>query len=94
LLIVVGSRNSSNSNRLRELAEKQGVPAYLIDNADEFDPQWLVGRTSVGITAGASAPEVLVQQVIERLHTLGVRDVRENKGLEEKITFTLPRELR
>lgn len=94
LLLVVGSRNSSNSNRLRELAEKQGVPAYLVDNAEEFDPQWLEGRSSVGITAGASAPEVLVQQVIERLRTLGVDAVQENIGLEENITFTLPRELR
>ncbi len=94
MLIVVGSRNSSNSNRLRELAEKQGIPAYLIDNAEEFDPQWLKGGDSVGITAGASAPEVLVQQVIERLRALGVTAVQENKGLEENITFTLPRELR
>src|SRR3546814_2844089 len=71
LVLVVGSPNSSNSNRLRELAEREGVEAYLVDGADEIDPQWLEGRRHIGVTAGASAPDILVQGVIERLHALG-----------------------
>ncbi|MDQ5911537.1 MAG: 4-hydroxy-3-methylbut-2-en-yl diphosphate reductase [Pseudomonadota bacterium] len=94
LLLVVGSRNSSNSNRLRELAEKAGTPAYLIDGPADIDPGWLVGKTAIGVTAGASAPEVLVEQVIARLRELGAATVTESVGREENIVFALPRELR
>jgi 4-hydroxy-3-methylbut-2-enyl diphosphate reductase len=94
LILVVGSRNSSNSNRLRELAEKEGVTAYLIDGPQDIEPAWLTDRTHIGVTAGASAPEVLVQQVIERLHRLGAATVIENPGREEQMIFALPRELR
>ena len=93
LLIVVGSRTSSNSNRLRELAEKRGVAAHLVDGPDDIDPNWLVGVRRVGMTAGASAPEVLVQRVVERLRELGVRSVRALDGVEENVTFKLPRGL-
>ena len=93
LLIVVGSRTSSNSNRLRELAEKRGVAAHLVDGPDDIDPGWLVGVRRVGMTAGASAPEVLVQRVVERLRELGVRSVRALDGVEENVTFKLPRGL-
>jgi 4-hydroxy-3-methylbut-2-enyl diphosphate reductase len=94
LLLVVGSRNSSNSNRLRELAEKEGAPAHLIDGPDDIDPAWLNGKTVIGVTAGASAPEVLVQQVIARLQELGAATVAESAGREENVVFALPRELR
>jgi len=94
LLLVVGSRNSSNSNRLRELAEKEGAPAYLIDGPEDIDPQWLVGKTAIGVTAGASAPEVLVEQVIARLRELGATALTESAGREENVVFALPRELR
>ena len=94
LLLVVGSINSSNSNRLRELAEKQGVPAFLIDGADDIDPLWLVGRTRIGVTAGASAPELLVQGVLQRLRELGAEGVRELEGEPENVIFALPKELR
>ena len=94
VVLVVGSPNSSNSNRLREIAEKLGVPAYLIDDADELDADWLKGRRRVGVTAGASAPEILVQAVIERLRRLGARDVKEDRGRRENVTFSLPRGLR
>ncbi|MFZ4791530.1 MAG: 4-hydroxy-3-methylbut-2-enyl diphosphate reductase [Candidatus Competibacteraceae bacterium] len=94
LLLVVGSRSSSNSNRLRELAEKEGVPAYLIDGPADIDPVWLVGKTAIGVTAGASAPEVLVQQVIARLRELGAIAVLESAGREENVVFALPKELR
>lgn len=94
LVLVVGSPNSSNSNRLRELAEKQGVPAYLIDGADDIQPQWLEGRQRIGVTAGASAPESLVREVIERLRTAGAGAVRELDGEPENVTFALPKELR
>ncbi|MEJ8568865.1 4-hydroxy-3-methylbut-2-enyl diphosphate reductase [Elongatibacter sediminis] len=94
LLLVVGSVNSSNSNRLRELAEKQGVPAYLIDGADDIHRDWLDGIESVGVTAGASAPESLVAEVIERLRQEGGTSVRELDGIEENMRFALPRELR
>jgi len=94
LLLVVGSRNSSNSNRLRELAEKAGAPAQLIDGPDDIDPLWLVGKTAIGVTAGASAPEVLVQQVIARLRELGTETVVESAGREENVVFALPKELR
>ena len=94
LVLVVGSPNSSNSNRLRELAERDGVAAYLIDDAAEIDPRWLEGRQRVGVTAGASAPEVLVQGVIERLRELGAGGVRDLDGEPENMVFALPRELR
>jgi len=94
LLLVVGSRNSSNSNRLRELAEKAGTPAYLIDGPTDIDPGWLVGKTAIGVTAGASAPEVLVEQVIARLRELGAATVTESMGREENVVFALPKELR
>ncbi len=94
LLLVVGSRSSSNSNRLRELAEKEGAPAYLIDGPADIDPAWLVGKTAIGVTAGASAPEVLVQQVIDRLRDLGAAHVKESVGRAENVVFALPRELR
>ena len=94
LVLVVGSPNSSNSNRLRELAEKQGVPAYLIDGAADIQPQWLEGRTRVGVTAGASAPESLVQDVIAALRGAGAAGVRELDGEPENVTFALPKELR
>lgn len=94
LLLVVGSRNSSNSNRLRELAEKAGTPAYLIDGPADIDPGWLVGKTAIGVTAGASAPEVLVEQVIARLRELGAATVTESVGREENVVFALPKELR
>jgi len=94
LVLVVGSPNSSNSNRLRELAEKQGVPAHLIDGADDIDPSWLDGKTRIGVTAGASAPESLVQGVVARLRESGAVDVSELSGDVENVTFALPKELR
>jgi 4-hydroxy-3-methylbut-2-enyl diphosphate reductase len=94
LVFVVGSVNSSNSNRLRELAEKQGASAYLIDGAEHIDPAWLRGKRCVGVTAGASAPEVLVQGVIARLQQLGAGTVRELHGEPEDMVFALPKELR
>ncbi|WP_374338640.1 4-hydroxy-3-methylbut-2-enyl diphosphate reductase [Methyloversatilis sp.] len=93
LVLVVGSRNSSNSNRLREVAEQLGVPAYLIDNAAQIDPAWLAGRKRIGVTAGASAPEVLVDAVIARLRELGAASVRTLDGATENVNFPLPREL-
>ncbi len=94
LLLVVGSRNSSNSNRLRELAGKEGTPAWLIDGPEDIDPAWLAGKTVIGVTAGASAPEVLVRQVIARLRELGAIAMTESTGREENVVFALPRELR
>lgn len=94
LVLVVGSVNSSNSNRLRELAERQGVEAYLIDGAIEINPSWVDGRKRVGVTAGASAPEVLVRGVIERLRELGAQHVAELSGEPEDMVFALPKELR
>jgi 4-hydroxy-3-methylbut-2-en-1-yl diphosphate reductase len=94
LVLVVGSPNSSNSNRLRELAEREGVEAYLIDGAIEIDPHWVQGRKRIGITAGASAPEVLVRGVIERLRELGAEHVAELSGEPEDMVFALPKELR
>ncbi|HZP65240.1 MAG TPA: 4-hydroxy-3-methylbut-2-enyl diphosphate reductase [Rudaea sp.] len=94
LVLVVGSPNSSNSNRLRELAEKQGVPAYLVDGAEDIDRRWLEGRQRVGITAGASAPEELVQGVVARLREWGGGNVVELEGDVENVTFALPKELR
>ena len=94
LVLVVGSRASSNSNRLREVAENLGVPAYLIDDATQIDPAWLEGVKVVGVTAGASAPEVLVQSVVDYLVEGHPDRVRQLDGIEENITFALPRELR
>ena len=93
VVIVVGSPNSSNSNRLREVAAHRGIPAYMIDRADELQPEWVEGKRHVGVTAGASAPEVLVQQVIERLRALGAGKVRELDGAVESVMFPLPRGL-
>jgi len=93
VVIVVGSPNSSNSNRLREVADKMGTPAYMVDNASQIDPQWLVGKLRIGVTAGGSAPEVLVQAVIDRLKELGARSVRALEGVEEHVTFPLPKGL-
>jgi 4-hydroxy-3-methylbut-2-enyl diphosphate reductase len=94
LVLVVGSPNSSNSNRLRELAERCGSRAYLIDKATDISDDWLQGTNVVGITAGASAPEVLVQEVVRRLQSLGASPAREMNGREENVRFTMPRELR
>ena len=94
VLLVVGSRNSSNSNRLRELAEQHDIPAYLIDGPENIESQWLDGKVRVGVTAGASAPEVLVQQVIGRLRELGGETVEEVAGRKETIVFSLPPALR
>ncbi|MEQ4618485.1 MAG: 4-hydroxy-3-methylbut-2-enyl diphosphate reductase [Corticimicrobacter sp.] len=93
LVLVVGSPNSSNSNRLREVAERKGIEAYLIDGADSIDPAWLEGRGRIGISAGASAPDVLVDQVIHRLKELGASSVRKMAGLEENVAFPLPKTL-
>ena len=93
LVIVVGSPNSSNSNRLREVAANRGVAAYMIDRADQLKPEWVADRTSVGVTAGASAPEILVQEVLARLSELGARNVQELDGVAERIVFPLPKGL-
>jgi len=93
VVIVVGSPNSSNSSRLREVAEKRGIPAYMVDSPTQIDPRWIEGRKRIGVTAGASAPEVLAQAVIARLRELGVRNVRSLEGIEETISFPLPRGL-
>lgn len=93
VVIVVGSPNSSNSNRLREVAQKRGVPAYMVDAPEQIDPAWVEGKRRIGVTAGASAPEVLAQAVIGRLRELGVRNVRALEGIEESIAFPLPRGL-
>ncbi|OHV11493.1 4-hydroxy-3-methylbut-2-enyl diphosphate reductase [Kushneria phosphatilytica] len=94
VLLVVGSANSSNSNRLRELAERMGTPAWLIDDAESLQAQWFENVETVGVTAGASAPEVLVSGVIERLKEMGATAPEELAGREENITFSMPRELR
>ena len=94
LILVVGSPNSSNSNRLQEIAANKGVEAYLIDGPEEINVGWLQGKRCVGITAGASAPEVLVQRVIERLRQHGVAHVREHEGIREEVIFSLPSALR
>jgi 4-hydroxy-3-methylbut-2-enyl diphosphate reductase len=93
VVIVVGSPTSSNSNRLREVAENLGVPAYMVDNATEINPQWVSGKNRVGVTAGASAPEVLVRDVLLRLKTLGVHSVSELDGVQEKVGFPMPKGL-
>tara|TARA_Y100000748_G_scaffold54618_2_gene42944 strand:+ start:6401 stop:7348 length:948 start_codon:yes stop_codon:yes gene_type:complete len=94
VVLVVGSPNSSNSNRLRELSERMGTPAYLIDGASEIQPGWLDSVGKIGVTAGASAPDVLVRQVIEHLHAQGATGAEELAGKEENIVFSVPKELR
>jgi 4-hydroxy-3-methylbut-2-enyl diphosphate reductase len=94
LLLVVGSRSSSNSNRLRELADRAGIPGYLVDGADDLQREWLDGKKTVGVTAGASAPEVRVQQVVERLREWGAALPAELAGREEQVVFGLPKALR
>jgi 4-hydroxy-3-methylbut-2-enyl diphosphate reductase len=94
LLLVVGSRSSSNSNRLRELADRAGIPGYLVDGADDLQREWLDGKRCIGVTAGASAPEVRVQQVVERLRSWGAEMPAELTGAEEHVVFSLPRALR
>jgi 4-hydroxy-3-methylbut-2-enyl diphosphate reductase len=93
VVIVVGSPTSSNSNRLREVAQNLGVPAYMVDNASEIDPRWVSGKERVGLTAGASAPEILVREVIDRLESLGVDAVENLDGAQEKVSFALPKGL-
>jgi len=93
VVIVVGSPSSSNSNRLREVAHNMNIPAYLVDNATELKPEWLQGKQHIGISAGASAPEVLVQDVIARLKELGADSVRELDGITENVVFSLPKVL-
>ena len=94
VVLVVGSPNSSNSNRLRELAERMGKSAYLVDNADQLEKQWFEAKAKIGVTAGASAPEILIKQVIQRLQDWGATPPKELQGREENITFSLPKELR
>jgi 4-hydroxy-3-methylbut-2-en-1-yl diphosphate reductase len=94
VVVVVGSPTSSNSNRLAELARKLGVQSYMVDSPDELQPQWLAGKTRVGLTAGASAPEILVKQVIDRIRALGAISVRRMDGIEETIKFPLPKGLK
>jgi 4-hydroxy-3-methylbut-2-en-1-yl diphosphate reductase len=94
VLVVVGSRASSNSNRLRELAERAGIPGYLVDGPEDLHAEWFAGKQTIGLTAGASAPELLVQRVLEQLRSWGAEAPREVVGREERVLFTLPRELR
>ncbi|HEY8354323.1 MAG TPA: 4-hydroxy-3-methylbut-2-enyl diphosphate reductase [Methylophilaceae bacterium] len=94
LVIIVGSPNSSNSNRLREVAQNQGVEAYMVDNASQLKPEWIVGKRRIGISAGASAPEVLVQDVIAKLKSLGADQITELQGVVENVVFQLPKNLR
>ena len=93
LVIIVGSPNSSNSNRLREVAKNQGIEAYMVDNASYLKPEWLVNKKKVGVSAGASAPEVLVQEVIAQLQSFGAGDVQELQGVVESVVFQLPKNL-
>jgi 4-hydroxy-3-methylbut-2-enyl diphosphate reductase len=93
VVIVVGSPTSSNSNRLREVAALRGLPAYMVDSADELRPEWVAGARRIGVTAGASAPELLVRQVVERLAALGAASVKELEGIVERVSFPLPKEL-
>jgi len=93
VVIVVGSPNSSNSNRLREVAEHMGAQAYMVDSADDLRQEWVAGKRRVGVTAGASAPEVLVIELIERIKALGAKRVHQLEGITENVVFTLPREL-
>jgi 4-hydroxy-3-methylbut-2-enyl diphosphate reductase len=93
VVIVVGSPSSSNSTRLREVAEKKGCVAYMVDNASEINPAWIKNSQRIGVTAGASAPEILVQEVVAKLKSLGAKNVRELEGVEEHVTFPLPKGL-
>jgi len=93
VVIVVGSPSSSNSNRLREVARNMDVPAYLVDNASELNAEWFEGKQHVGISAGASAPEILVQEVIARITKLGANSVSELDGISENVVFSLPKSL-
>ena len=93
VVIVIGSQSSSNSNRLREVAQRHGVPAYLVDRADDLDPAWIAGKARVGVTAGASAPELLVTQLLDRLKVLGARSVRPLDGVQESVVFPMPKGL-
>ena len=93
VVIVVGSPNSSNSNRLREVAERVGVPAYLVDSASQLDPAWFVDRQRIGVTAGASAPEVLVDELLAALKRLGAASVRKLQGVHEDVVFPMPKGL-
>jgi 4-hydroxy-3-methylbut-2-enyl diphosphate reductase len=93
VVVVIGSRTSSNSNRLREVAQRFGVPAYLVDTADDLQPQWLEGKRRVGVTAGASAPEVLIEQLVARLRELGAGSVRPLDGVQEHVIFPMPKGL-
>ena len=93
LLLVVGSKNSSNSNRLREVAANAGIPAFLVDGPEDIDPAWLTGRTRVGVTAGASAPEVLVHRLLSHLTALGAQHIITAQGAEENVIFALPKQL-
>jgi 4-hydroxy-3-methylbut-2-enyl diphosphate reductase len=93
VVIVVGSPNSSNSNRLREVAQHMGADAYMVDSAADLKPEWIAGKRRIGVTAGASAPDVLVRELIERLRTLGASSVRPLEGVSEAMVFTLPRDL-
>ncbi|WP_029045997.1 4-hydroxy-3-methylbut-2-enyl diphosphate reductase [Cupriavidus sp. amp6] len=93
VVIVVGSPNSSNSNRLRELAQRLGVPAYMVDAPEQVRPEWIAGKRRIGLTAGASAPEALAQSIVDRLRALGARQVRGLEGIEENMAFPLPRGL-
>jgi len=95
VILVVGSPNSSNSNRLREIAEKKGIPAYLIDDASDIDETWFSKKElTVGVTAGASAPEILVEEVNKKLVSLGATILPDNQGIIEDVSFVLPKELR
>ena len=93
LILIVGSKNSSNSNRLHEIALKRGVDSYLIDTPEDISPHWLIDKQCIGLSAGASAPEDLVKRVVQELRNYGVTEVVERPGIEEKITFRLPKEL-
>lgn len=93
LVIIVGSPNSSNSNRLREVAQNQGIESYMVDNAGYLNPEWLIGKRKVGVSAGASAPEVLVKEVIDKIKSLGASEVTELQGVIENVVFQLPRNL-
>jgi 4-hydroxy-3-methylbut-2-enyl diphosphate reductase len=93
LVIIVGSQNSSNSNRLREVADKQGIESYMVDNASYIQASWLVGKKKIGISAGASAPEVLVKEVISQLQQMGAQQVEELQGMIESVVFQLPKNL-
>jgi 4-hydroxy-3-methylbut-2-en-1-yl diphosphate reductase len=94
VVIVVGSPTSSNSNRLAELARKLGVDSYMVDNAGELKPEWLEGKSRVGLTAGASAPQILVEQVVARIKALGAVSVRKMDGIQETVKFPMPKGLK